>query len=89
MDQINVMVKESKTDQIGEAYNEKGDGHQKFWQKILESIKPTEAGSRADFVRHEMQERGPDEESADYFEPSSLRLAHCMMLGIFVLLSFP
>ena len=64
---VNVLIDNSKTDQIDGAYNNYNDGHKQFWKKISTLINPTETGTKASFIHHETNVKVQDEETADYF----------------------
>ena len=61
------MRKDIKKQEVDEAFRDNKNGHQQFWKKIAELIKPDKSNSSADFLHHETGQKVPPEESADYF----------------------
>ena len=64
---VSFMRVETKRGQVHEAYTDFKDGHQQFWKRISELIKPSKSNTTADFLHHLSGERVPESESADYF----------------------
>ena len=56
-----------KKGQIDEAFRDNQNGHQQFWKRIAELIKPDKSNTSADFLHHESGERVASEQAADYF----------------------
>ena len=64
---VNLLIDNSKQDQITAAYQDNFDGHKKFWERISTLLKPKETGTRAEFVHHATGETVQEGDAANYF----------------------